>query len=105
MSWASTHRWWEAVREAAAEIEDRADGVLPWRPEYVEVFGDPDGLIAALHYRWNLTMQAQADDLPSADGEARVRALINANREVLRLLQAVEHGVGVTVAAPAAAAA
>ncbi|GAA4471855.1 hypothetical protein GCM10023094_03240 [Rhodococcus olei] len=66
------------------------------------MFGDPDGLIAALRYRWNLTMQAQADELAGADGDAYERALINANRGVLRLLQSVDRGV--TVAASAVAA-
>lgn len=103
MSWASTHQWWQALREAEAEIERRGDGVLPWRPEYGAIFGDPDGLIAALRYRWNLTTQAQADELAGADGDAHERALINANRGVLRLLQSVDHGV--TVAASAVAVA
>ncbi|MFE3289132.1 hypothetical protein [Rhodococcus sp. NPDC059234] len=106
MSWASTHQWWQALREAAAEIERRGDGVLPWRPEYVGVFGDPDGLIAALRYRWNLTIQAQADELAGPDGDAHERALINANRGMLRILQAVGNGVAVAPsAAPAEAAA
>ncbi|GAA4471818.1 hypothetical protein GCM10023094_03120 [Rhodococcus olei] len=105
MSWASTHQWWQAVREAEAEIERRGDGVLPWRPELVGVFGDPDGLIAALRYRWNLTMQAQADELAGADGDAYERALINANRGVLRILQAVDHGDMVAASAATAVAA
>ncbi|MGW4351262.1 hypothetical protein ACWELJ_04150 [Nocardia sp. NPDC004582] len=83
----------------AEEIERHGDGQLPWRPEYAGVFGDPDGLIAALRYRWNLTMQAQADEWAGADSDADIRALIDANRGVLHLLRAVERGVAVTVPA------
>lgn len=64
MSWHRTHEWWRALQEAAAEIEFRQDGALPWHPRYADIFGDRDGLRRALQYHWTLMEQAQAPDGP-----------------------------------------
>ncbi|MFF0631396.1 hypothetical protein ACFYTS_02730 [Nocardia sp. NPDC004151] len=103
MSWDSTHEWWRALHDVAAEIESRRDGELPWRPEHATVFGDPDGLIAALRYRWKLTVQAHEEELAGANGEACERELVDANQGVLRVLRAA--GEREPAAAPAFAAA
>ncbi|MEU1206341.1 hypothetical protein [Nocardia sp. NPDC005825] len=103
MSWESTHEWWRALHDVAAEIENRRDGELPWRPEHATVFGDPGGLIAALRYRWKLTVQAHEDELAGADGEAVERELVHANQGVLQVLRAA--GQHEPAAAPAFAAA
>ncbi|MGW4530138.1 hypothetical protein ACWEOI_04220 [Nocardia sp. NPDC004340] len=103
MSWDSTHEWWRALHDVAAEIENRRDGELPWRAEHAAVFGDPGGLIAALRYRWNLMVRAHEDELAGADGEARERELIEANQGVLQVLRAAGHHEPAAVPAFAAA--
>lgn len=69
MSWTRTSEWWRTLREVSEELERTGDGVLPWRPHYADVFGDRDGLLAALRYRWQLTAQAQGSDPAWSIGE------------------------------------
>ncbi|RMI34252.1 hypothetical protein [Nocardia stercoris] len=96
MSWATTHEWWQTVRDVEAEIERRRDGILPWQPRYAEIFGSRAGLLTALRYRWDLTMQAQAD-LDYAES-TDLRELRARNTGLLRVLtNTVSPAVGVGV--------
>lgn len=85
MGWKQTHVWWEALREAEAEIESRGDGQLPWRSRYAEVFGNRESLLTALSYTWNLRVQAQASDL---DGVGHLCELVEKNKALLAVLRA-----------------
>ncbi|MCX6396945.1 MAG: hypothetical protein NTV23_10705 [Propionibacteriales bacterium] len=60
MSWTQTHRRWEAMREIEA-LAAAGCTELPWNAEYADLFGDRDGLAAALRYRWKLTESTQLD--------------------------------------------
>lgn len=60
MNWTQTHRRMDALSEAEAALKAIPDQV-PWRPEYEELFGTPEGLVEALRYRWRLRLQAQLD--------------------------------------------
>jgi hypothetical protein len=87
MTWQRTHDWWHAVREAEAAIERDPDGELPWRAGYAELFGDRDGLVRALAYRWSLLMSAQVDpELPELVLERTRRDLNARHAGLLRLL-------------------
>lgn len=91
MSWETTHRRWAAMREVAAAAEFSRE--TPWRPEYAELFGDREGLLAALRYRSDLAAQAQLDpDLPMEAYKERVRARRERDRGVQRLLRSHRHG-------------
>ncbi|MGH3412293.1 MAG: hypothetical protein ACRDPH_04340 [Marmoricola sp.] len=97
MSWEETHRRWTALREIAAIAEFRQDGELPWNQEYAEIFGDPDQLVAALRYRWELNATAQLDDhLPEDQLDETRRRLVAENAGVRRILArysaATDHG-------------
>jgi len=86
MSWETTHRRWAALREVAAAAEFSRE--VPWRPEYAELFGDREGLLAALRYRADLAVQAQLDpDLPMEAFEERAHLLHVRDRGVRRLLR------------------
>lgn len=87
MSWEITHRRWAVLREIAVAAEFSPDDELPWRSEYAELFGDRAGLLAALRYRSELSVQAQLDpDLPMSAYEERVRHLRTRDRGVRRIL-------------------
>jgi len=62
MSWESTSEWWRTLREVSEELERNVDGELPWQPRYAEIFGDRDGLLQALRYRWQLIARGQEAD-------------------------------------------
>ncbi len=64
MTWSYTRSWWHIVHEVVAEVEERNDGLLPWRPSYAEVFPTPASLLAALGYFWTLQVEAQVDERP-----------------------------------------
>jgi len=86
MSWEMTHRRWDALREVAAAAEFSRE--LPWRPEYAELFGDREGLVAALRYRSRLAAEAQLDpDLPMEAYQEREQVLASRDRGVRRLLR------------------
>ena len=88
MGWTETRRRWELMREVAAAAELRADGELPWKDEYAEVFGDRAGLLAALRYRWELTAGTQLDShLDEDELDERFRDLAGRNAGVLRVLR------------------
>ncbi len=75
MTWSETKRRWHIMREIEDLFVADPTAQLPWTEEYVDLFGDRDGLVAALRYRWQLTRQAQLDTHASeaAWDEQRVR--------------------------------
>lgn len=76
MTWTQTHRRMDALTEVEAALAAEPDRV-PWREEYEELFGTPEGLTDALRYRWRLRIQAHLDpDLDTAildESVARLR--------------------------------
>lgn len=87
MSWEETHRRWYAIRDMIARIEDDPTGELPWREEYAPIFGDPDGLVRALEYRWRLIVEAQLDpELPDGVLAETFRDITVRNAGLLRVL-------------------
>lgn len=89
MTWSETHRRWQVLRAVEEELARTESPVLPWRSEYAELFGDRAGLLAALRYRWQLTVNAQLDThLPERELEEQRRKLARRSRGVLRVLEA-----------------
>src|SRR5262245_22590485 len=85
MSWQRTHDWWSALREAEAGLDQ--GGVLPWREEHEGLFGDRQGLLLALRYRWSLLVEAQLDpELPTHVRARTRRDLAARHAALLRLL-------------------
>lgn len=92
MTWNETHRRWRALREIEEGLAD-GTGELPWTPEYADLFGDRDGLLAALRYRWELSRDAQLDShLPEQVLEEQRRRLTERASGVLRLLREAGYG-------------
>ena len=93
MGWTETHRRWQALQEIESTANTRlADGQLvdelPWNPEYAEIFGDRDTLVATLRYRWEQTRRAQLDShLPESVLEEQWCRLQTRHAGVLRLLE------------------
>ncbi|RNL60656.1 hypothetical protein EFK50_20305 [Nocardioides marmoriginsengisoli] len=88
MTWSETHRRWQALQEVET-LANAGATELPWNPEYAEIFGDREELAAALHYRWNLTREAQLDThLPESVLEEQRARLEERNAGVIRLLRA-----------------
>lgn len=89
MSWSRTSEWWRTLREVSDELERRRDGVLPWRPHYAEVFGDQDGLLRALRYRWELIARAQEADPAGASVEQLLHeeSLFDTHRGLLMVVR------------------
>lgn len=89
MTWNETHRRWQALRAIEEELARTESPVLPWKDEYAELFGDRAGLLAALRYRWQLTVNAQMDThLPERELEEHRLRLARRARGVLRVLDA-----------------
>lgn len=87
MTWTETHRRWQALRAVEEELWAAERPELPWNDELADIFGDPDGLRAALRYRWRLTLSAQLDThLSEKMLEDQRRALADRARGVLRVL-------------------
>ncbi len=87
MTWSETHRRWQALRAVEERLRTAADPVLPWDAELAEIFGDRDGLRAALRYRWRLAVSTQLDSqLPERVVEEQSRRLADRGRGVLRVL-------------------
>jgi hypothetical protein len=61
MGWTQTHQYYAALREVEAEL-DRG-GEIPWRTEWAELFGDPEGLVTAVVRRWRVLAEAQLADV------------------------------------------
>jgi hypothetical protein len=93
MSWHETHRYYDALRAAVADVEQTADGTLPWCDEFAEVFGDPIGLLLALRRHWTLIVQAQVEQ-PSD-----LEPLVRRHRGLLAVLR--HHDEEPRVTAPA----
>jgi hypothetical protein len=87
MSWTETHERYRIIREVVAAAEADPTGALPWREEYAEMFGGPDGLVAALRYRWQRTCEAQLEaNLSDEEIQERHRKLLTEHAAVLRVL-------------------
>ena len=87
MTWTETHRRWQALAEIEALVNASSTAELPWNDDYAEIFGDRDGLAAALRYRWNLTRDAQLDlNVPEPVLEEQYHRLTARNAGVLRVL-------------------
>jgi hypothetical protein len=92
MTWNETHRRWQALRSIEDDLAAGAPEP-PWNEEYAELFGDRDGLLAALQYRWRLSRDAQLDThLPEHVLEEQRRRLDHRARGVLRLLADAGYG-------------
>ena len=92
MTWSETHRRWQALREVEEHLATDA-AELPWTEEYAEIFGDRDGLVAALRYRWQLSRDTQLDShLPEHVLDEQRRRLDHRARGVLRLLGRAGYG-------------
>ena len=88
MTWTETHRRWQALAEIEALVNASNNDELPWNDEYADIFGDRDGLVAALRYRWNLTRDAQLDlNVPEPVLEEQWRRLELRHAAVLRVLE------------------
>jgi len=87
MSWTETHERYRIIREVITAAEADPTGTLPWRAEYAELFGTPDGLVAALRQRWQRTCQAQLEaHLSDEEIQERHRQLMDDHAAVLRIL-------------------
>lgn len=97
MTWAETHRRWQALRTIEEQLSRTGTPELPWTEEYAEIFGDREGLVAALRYRWQLAVNAQLDThLPEHVLEEQRRRLELRTRGVRRVLDLqAEGGEGV----------
>jgi hypothetical protein len=58
------------VREVAAHVDRRRDGLLPWDVELAAVFADEDDLLVALHARWHRILAVRIDPLIERGGSA-----------------------------------
>ncbi len=92
MTWHETHERTRIIREVEAAAAIDMSGRLPWRESWSASFGDRDGLLLALHARWDRMCIAQLDELTSPelvrDTERRLR---RSNAGVLRILE--HHGL------------
>lgn len=86
MTWTETHRYYAALQEIAAAVEDTGD--LPWRAEYAEVFGGRDGLLLALRRRWRVMVEAQVERPYDSSGQPteELRELAERNRGLVAVL-------------------
>jgi hypothetical protein len=93
MTWSETKRRWRMMREIEELFVVDPSAQLPWTEEHVELFGDRDGLVAALRYRWQLARDAQLDShVPEAAlDEQRIR-MERRTRTMLRILDTVASG-------------
>jgi hypothetical protein len=88
MGWTETHRRWQALQDIEARANAGVLDALPWSREYAEIFGDRDGLVAALRTRWEHTRRAQLDShLPERVLEEQWCRLHTRHAGVLRLLE------------------
>lgn len=99
MGWIETRRRWQVLRELEVELAASPVVELPWREEYVALFGDRETLLTMLRYRWRLARDAQLDTrLPEAVLEEQRRRLEARSVGVRRLLEHYDAG-GAHVAA------
>ena len=92
MTWTETHRRWQALRAIEQDLWSAERPELPWNDELALIFGDRDGLRAALRYRWRLAVSTQLDThLPERALEEQRRVLTERARGVLAVL---DNGTG-----------
>ncbi|WP_028922065.1 hypothetical protein [Pseudonocardia acaciae] len=108
MSWRETHLYYAALREVEQELDGAVGGVLPWRAEYAEIFGDRHGLLLALWRRWEVMVQAKVERPydPGGRATAPLRELAAAHPGLVRAIRANTEDLdpGLTVTDPAGAA-
>jgi hypothetical protein len=51
------------VRDVAARVDGRRDGLVPWDDELAVVFLDQDDLLVAMHARWHRILAVRIDPL------------------------------------------
>ena len=61
MTWNETHARTAIIREVEETSARDMTGALPWREEWAQYFGSPEGLLKALRARWNRMCEAQLD--------------------------------------------
>jgi hypothetical protein len=61
MTWNETHARTAIIREVQETSARDMTGALPWREEWAQYFGSPEGLLTALRSRWNRMCEAQLD--------------------------------------------
>lgn len=61
MTWNETHARTAIIREVEETSARDMSGALPWREEWAQYFGSPEGLLTALRARWNRMCEAQLD--------------------------------------------
>ena len=61
MTWNETHARTAIIREVEETSARDMTGALPWREEWAQYFGSPEGLVTALRARWNRMCEAQLD--------------------------------------------
>ena len=61
MTWNETHARTAIIREVEETSARDMTGALPWREEWAQYFGSPEGLLTALRSRWNRMCEAQLD--------------------------------------------
>ncbi len=61
MTWTETHARTAIIREVEQTSARDLTGALPWREEWTQYFGSPEGLLKALRARWNRMCEAQLD--------------------------------------------
>jgi hypothetical protein len=61
MTWTETHARTAIIREVEETSARDLTGALPWREEWAQYFGSPEGLLTALRSRWNRMCEAQLD--------------------------------------------
>src|SRR6478752_5796138 len=88
MTWQDAHRYNAALKQVREDLQKSAGDRLIWRPEYADIFGTADQLIAALRSRWQTTVQAQISAAVIVKGRHsdEMLALALQHRAVLRLL-------------------
>lgn len=103
MSWQDAHRYNEALRAVEAQLNWTGDGRIIWRPEYADIFGSPERVLLALRTRWQTLVQAQVEDIATADGgpSGVVRALAAAHPGLVRALTRASEAPAAPVAGAA----
>ena len=87
MTWTETHERFRIIRDVVRAAEADPSGVLAWREEYAEYFGNREGLVNALRSRWQHTCEAQLDsDMSEEELQEAHRKLLRTHAAVLRVL-------------------
>ena len=96
MTWTETHRRWQALHAIEQQLAVALHPELPWNDELALLFGDPDGLRAALRHQWWLAVSTQLDThLPESALEEQRRRLKARFRGVRAVLDLPRHLPGV----------